>query len=224
MMETVFQDAQIVVVNKPVGMPSQPDQSGDDDAITRTASALDPPVSPATLHPVHRIDRPASGLLLIARTSDSAARMTALLRGGRITREYWAVVEGSLDEERGTLVQPLLHDRRRNRSVVDPRGKEARLSYRQRATGERYCLVEVRLQTGRHHQIRAQLSAIGHPVRGDLKYGARRSLPGGGIMLHAVRLVIEEYGPAPLELVAGVPDLPLWHALADGLAPGDSTT
>lgn len=222
MIEIVYSDEQIVVVSKPPGLPSQPDPTGDDDALTLAARVIGVPSSHRTLHPVHRIDRPASGLLLFARSSVSAARMTSLLGEGAIVRQYWAVVEGILESDHGTLTHRLVHDRRRNRSIVGSTGKGASLSYRRRTVGERYSLVEVTLATGRHHQIRAQLAAVGHPVRGDLKYGALRSLRGGGIMLHAVRLRIERYRHGPLELTAPPPDLPLWHALADGLIPGDA--
>lgn len=213
--EIVWNDDHLVVIRKDPGVPSQPDPSGDPSALELAASTLG-----VRLHPVHRIDRPAGGLLLAAASSEAAATLSRMLRDGSVERRYWAIVEGVVAEEGGRLEHALRTNRRTNRSYVDPRGRRAILTWRARCRGDRYTLVEVALETGRHHQIRAQLAAAIAPIRGDLKYGARRSLAGGGIALHAVglRLAHPAHGE-PRTFVAPVPDDPLWNALAADLEP-----
>ena len=138
---------------------------------------------------VHRIDRPVSGAVLFAKTSKALTRLNDMIRGGLVSKTYWALTEKTPEPEQGRLVHYILRDGRTNRSrALDaPRGdaKRAELEYRTAGRGTNYTLVEVRLLTGRHHQIRAQLAKIGCPIRGDLKYGARRSNPDGGISLHS---------------------------------------
>ena len=130
-----------------------------------------------------------SGAVLFAKTSKALTRLNDMIREGRISKSYWAITEHTPSPEQGRLVHYILRDGRTNRSrALDaPRGdaKRAELEYRVAARATNYTLVEVRLLTGRHHQIRAQLSKIGCPIRGDLKYGARRSNPDGGISLHS---------------------------------------
>ena len=205
----VHTDERIVVVSKAPGVPSQPDPSGDPSALELAAERVG-----GRLFPVHRIDRPASGLLLFARTASAAAELSALFRCGAVQRRYWAIVAGRVEPTAGSLQNPLNHDRSRNRSVIRPGGKPASLTYEVRAIGQRYTLLEITLQTGRHHQIRAQLAHAGWPIRGDLKYGARRSLPGGGISLHAVSLLLpDSYPGRPLSFSATPPEDTLWHEL-----------
>jgi len=142
------------------------------------------------------------------------------MQTGAVERRYWAIVEGTALPESGALANRIGFDRRRNRSFVAESGKPARLRYTVRARGERYTLLEIVLDTGRHHQIRVQLAEAGSPIRGDLKYGARRSQPEGGIALHAVALRF----PHPLSgemlsFFAPPPSGSLWDALAAGLRP-----
>ena len=141
---------------------------------------------------VHRIDRPVSGAVVFAKTSKALVRLNEMIRAGEIKKYYWALVENRPEKEVGSLTHYILRDGRTNRSKAysQPKGdaKEARLNYVMQGAGTHYRLLEVELLTGRHHQIRAQLSAIGCPIRGDLKYGAKRSIPGGGISLHSRRV------------------------------------
>ncbi|MFW5716348.1 MAG: RluA family pseudouridine synthase [Spirochaetota bacterium] len=217
--EIVHADDSLVVVAKAPGVPSQDDPSGAESAL-----ALSERVLGRTLHPVHRLDRPASGLLLFAAAADAAASLSRMLRDGKIERRYWAIVEGSVEPEHAELRHYLHHDRKRNKSYVTATGKPAVSRYEIRARGERYTLLEVELETGRHHQVRAQLAAIGSPIRGDLKYGARRSLPTGGIGLLAVGLAFLHPADGTVRrFVASPPDDALWNALTDGLQPLWST-
>lgn len=206
-------------MRKALGVPSQDDTSADPSALGLAEEEVG-----QTLYPIHRIDRPASGLLLFAATPRDAATLTRALREGEILRTYWAIVSGHPEPRAGRLEDLLRHDRRRNKSYRHPSGKRAALSYQVRATGTRYTLVEVWLETGRHHQIRAQLATRGWPVRGDLKYGARRSQPGGGISLHAVALSF----PHPrtgerISYTAEPPEDTLWDTLAAGISPAGET-
>lgn len=138
---------------------------------------------------VHRIDRPVGGLVIFARTSKALTRLNEMLRKGEIHKTYWALVEGKPEKPEETLKDFLVTDGRINKTFIagegDRNARESILTYKTVATGERYTLLEINLLTGRKHQIRAQLSAIGHPIKGDLKYGAKRSNPGGGISLLA---------------------------------------
>ena len=159
---------------------------------------------------VHRIDRPVSGAVIFAKTSKALARLNEMIREGRIHKVYWALTEATPDPESGELCHYILRDGKTNRSRAcdAPKGdaKQARLRYATLGAGTNYTLVEVELLTGRHHQIRAQLSKIGCPIRGDLKYGARRSLPGGGISLHSRRVEFEHpVRREPLSVTAPVP-------------------
>ena len=137
----------------------------------------------------HRLDRPVGGVLLLAKTSKALSRLAETFRNGSVNKTYWAVVESPPDSPEGILVDWLIKNSTTNTSRrVDssmPGAREARLAYRLKGMSRRYWLVEVCPQTGRHHQIRVQLANMGCPIKGDLKYGARRSEPDGGILLFA---------------------------------------
>jgi len=202
-------DEAIAVVAKRTGVPTQPDRSGDASALELAERSVG-----GRLYVVHRIDRPASGLVVFARSSDAAGALSRAIQAGRVARRYWAIVEGHPDDDRGEIDTGIVFDRRTNRSRVVPTGKRARLRYAVLARGERYTLVQVALQTGRHHQIRAQLAHAVSPIRGDVKYGARRTLPGGGIALHAVGLRFPHpLTGKPFTCVAPPPADRLWEAL-----------
>lgn len=211
--DILYEDNHLLVVNKHPGDLVQPDPSGDpalEEQIKAFLVARDRKPGDAFLGVVHRIDRPVSGAVLFAKTSKALTRLNEAMRSGEIRKTYWAVVEQLPAEPEGELRHYLLRDGRTNRShlYASPRAgaKEARLRYRVICRSDRYALVEVELLTGRHHQIRAQLAAIGAPIRGDLKYGAARSNAGGGISLHSRAVeFIHPVRREPLRVVAPVP-------------------
>jgi 23S rRNA pseudouridine1911/1915/1917 synthase len=145
---------------------------------------------------IHRVDRPVSGVVFFAKTSKVAARMSEMIRNGEFHKTYHAVTYSKPEPVEGKLVNYLFRDEKRNKSYIVPEDKiggrkdiqRAELNYRCLASSERYHLVEVELITGRHHQIRVQLSSMGCVIKGDLKYGAPRSNPDGSISLHARRV------------------------------------
>src|SRR5690606_11668180 len=141
---------------------------------------------------VHRLDRPVSGCVVYARTSKALTRLSELFRTRDVKKSYWAIVTDRPPAEEGSLQNYLKKNEKQNKSYVYEKevkgSKSAELSYKILSRSERYYLLEIDLLTGRHHQIRAQLAAAGCPVRGDLKYGARRSNEGGGISLHSRRV------------------------------------
>ncbi len=191
----IYEDNHLLVVNKCCGDLVQPDPNGTsalEDQIKAFIKVRDNKPGDVFLGVVHRIDRPVSGVVLFAKTSKALARMNEKIRNGEVSKRYWAVVEQVIEPAQGELVHHILRDTKQNKSraMVSPRGasKEARLRYNVLAASKNYTLVEVELITGRHHQIRAQLSAIGSPIKGDLKYGAKRSNPDGGISLHSRRM------------------------------------
>lgn len=193
--DILYEDNHLLVVNKHCGDLVQPDPSGEtalEDQIKAFIKERDGKAGQVFLGVVHRIDRPVSGAVLFAKTSKALTRLNEMIRTGSIRKTYWALVEERPDQEQGSLTHHIVRDGRTNRSraYLKPKAdsKEARLNYAMIGAGTHYTLLEVELLTGRHHQIRAQLSAIGCPIRGDLKYGAKRSLPNGGISLHSRRV------------------------------------
>lgn len=191
-MEIVYEDNHIIVVNKKSGEIVQGDRTGDMPLSEMLKAYIKEKYNkPGNVFcgVVHRIDRPVSGLVLFARTSKALERLNRMLREGEIHKTYWALVEGKLENSEGMLENWLVSDGRLNKTFIsnsnNPEAKLSRLEYKTIAAGERYTLLEVNLLTGRKHQIRAMLSGIGHPIKGDLKYGARRSNRDGGISLQA---------------------------------------
>lgn len=196
--DILYEDNHLLVVNKHCGDLVQPDPSGEsalEDQIKAYIKQRDAKPGAVFLGVVHRIDRPVSGAVLFAKTSKALARLNEMIRNGEIRKTYWALTESRPDPEAGELRHYIVRDSRTNRSKAwdtpRPEAKEARLRYATLGAGTRYTLLGIELLTGRHHQIRAQLARIGCPIRGDLKYGARRSLPGGGISLHSREVAFE---------------------------------
>ncbi len=193
--QILYEDNHLLVVNKRAGELVQPDPSGGpalENEIKDFLRARDQKPGAVFLGVVHRIDRPVSGAVLFAKTSKALVRLNEMIKNREITKSYWAITQACPTPEEGSLTHYLVRDGRTNRTRSHAKpvagAQEARLDYRLLSRSDRYCLLEVDLLTGRHHQIRAQLSAIGCPIRGDLKYGAARSNPDGGISLHARRL------------------------------------
>ena len=194
-MTPAYEDNHIIIVRKEAGEIVQGDKTGD----TPLSEIIKMYLKEKYNKPgnvfcgvVHRIDRPVSGLVIFAKTSKALTRLNEMLKKGEIHKTYWALVEGKRKEKEGVIESWLQSDGRLNKTrVVDKNTQDAKLSklkYRVIAEGDRYSLLEVELLTGRKHQIRAQLSSTGTPIKGDLKYGAKRSNPGGGISLLAKKI------------------------------------
>ena len=168
---------------------------------------------------VHRLDRPVGGAVIFAKTSKALSRLNDMLRNGEIHKTYWALTRGMPPKEADMLTHYISTVERNNKSYVSatpkPGAKEARLEYRLLAKGDTFNLLEVKLLTGRKHQIRVQLSAIGCPIRGDLKYGDRRSNPDGSISLLARSIdFIHPVSKQPIHVEAPVPDENVWKSIA----------
>ncbi|MCM1490268.1 MAG: RNA pseudouridine synthase [Muribaculum sp.] len=194
-MTPLYEDNHIIIVRKEAGEIVQGDKTGDTPLSEIIKSYLkDKYNKPGNVFcgVVHRIDRPVSGVVVFAKTSKALSRLNEMLKKGEIHKTYWALVEGKRKEKEGEIESWLLSDGRSNKTrVVDastPDAKLSKLTYKVIAEGDRYSILEVKLLTGRKHQIRVQLSSTGTPIKGDLKYGAHRSNPGGGISLLAKRI------------------------------------
>jgi len=214
----LHEDNHLIIVNKRAGDIVQGDKTGDQplSEIVKEyiADKYDKP-GKVFLGVVHRLDRPTSGVVVFARTSKALERMNKKLRDRDMEKIYWAVVQGHPVSERKTLEHHLKKNPRNNKSTAfkEPgeSTKKAILHYETRLQFDLYTLLEIQLETGRHHQIRSQLSAYGHPIKGDLKYGSRRSNKDGSIHLHARRIAFEHpVRKTPLEVVAPLPPDPLW--------------
>lgn len=192
-MTVLYEDNHIIAVNKTCSEIVQGDKTGDT-PLSETVKAYikEKYAKPGAvfLGVTHRLDRPTSGVVLFARTSKALARLNDMFRThGEIQKTYWAIVKRRPHPAEGRLEDYLFRNEQQNKSYVcnpdRPGAKKAVLDYRTIAVSERYALLEINLETGRHHQIRCQLAHIGCPIRGDLKYGYERSNPDGGISLHA---------------------------------------
>jgi len=217
-MNVLFEDNHIIVVSKRSGEIVQGDKTGDrtlaDDVKLYLKEKYHKPGN-VFLGVVHRLDRPVSGIVVFARTSKALTRLNDLFRNGKIHKTYWAITQRTPADPEATLTHWITRNEQQNKSYAHQKArsdaKEARLHYRLLTKTERYSLLEVELFTGRHHQIRCQLSAIGCPIKGDLKYGAPRSNPDGSISLHARRIQFEHpVSHEQLTLTAPVPDDNLW--------------
>jgi 23S rRNA pseudouridine1911/1915/1917 synthase len=218
-LEVLHEDNHCIVVNKRPSDIVQGDKTGDEPLSERIKTYLKTKYNkPGNVFcgVVHRLDRPTSGALLFARTSKGLSRLNDQFRDKRTRKVYWAVVENMPQKEQDTLTHYLRKVEKQNKSFLCEAGarnaKKAVLHYRLLGSSSHYHLLEVELETGRHHQIRCQLAAIGCPIKGDLKYGAKRSNPDGSIHLHARALSF--YHPTGGELircVAPVPDESLWQ-------------
>ena len=194
-MRPIYEDNHIVIVYKEPGEIVQGDKTGDTPLSEEVKKYLKEKYNkPGNVFcgVVHRIDRPVAGLVVFARTSKALTRLNDMLRRGEIHKTYWALVEGKPEVPAQRLVSMMANIEKINKSYIakpgDPKAKKAELEYTTVAEGDRYSILEVRLITGRKHQIRLQLSDMGNPIKGDLKYGAKRSNPDGGISLLAKRI------------------------------------
>ena len=221
-MRVVYEDNHIIIVYKESGEIVQGDKTGDtplSETVKQYIKEKYQKPGAVFLGVVHRLDRPVSGLVVFARTSKALTRLNNMFRDGEVHKTYWAIVDSGKckvkSEEFATAEHWLVRNEKQNKSYVYdhevPRSKKAMLRYRMIGHSDRYSLVEVQLLTGRHHQIRCQLAAIGCPIKGDLKYGARRSNPDGSISLLSHR--VEFVHPVSKETIvveSPLPADPLW--------------
>lgn len=211
--QIVYEDNHLMVVNKAVGQLVQGDKTGDSsllDLIKDFIKKRDDKPGNVYLGLVHRIDRPTSGLVIYAKTSKALSRLTQMVKNREIKKTYWALVTKTEIPETQRLVHHLRKNEKNNKAIVYPKAsegtKEAILTYHIIKVLDNFQLLEVDLETGRHHQIRAQLSKIGASIKGDLKYGAARSNPDGGINLHARKLqFVHPVTKDNVEIIAPLP-------------------
>lgn len=221
-MNVVYEDNHIIIVNKQSGEIVQGDKTGDtplSDIVKQYIKEKYNKPGNVFLGVVHRLDRPVSGLVVFAKTSKALSRLNEMFRTGDVHKTYWAIVKKNDIAPEATLTDWLTRNERQNKSYAHnrevPGVKKAVLSYKVRSMSDNYMLLEVRLMTGRHHQIRCQLAHMGCPIKGDLKYGSPRSNPDGSISLMSRR--VEFVHPVSKETIAveaPVPDDRLWLALA----------
>jgi 23S rRNA pseudouridine1911/1915/1917 synthase len=214
-MTVLYEDNHIIAVNKTCNEIVQGDKTGD----TPLSEIVKAYIKEKYNKPgevfigvTHRLDRPTSGVVLFARTSKALTRLNEMFKSHeQIRKTYWAIVQGCPKQPEGRLENWLVKNEAQNKSyIAKPGAKEAKLAiltYRTLERGDYYSLLEVNLETGRHHQIRCQLAAIGCPIKGDLKYGAKRSNPDGGICLHARQVAfVHPVSKQPVCITAPVPE------------------
>lgn len=219
-MEILYEDNHIIIVNKSPKEIVQGDKTGDQPLLDMVKDYLKEKYhKPGNVFcgVVHRLDRPTSGVVVFAKTSKALTRLNEMFKKGEIGKTYWAIVKDLPPRDEDTLVHYLIKNQKNNKSVAydteKPRSKKAVLHYKLVGRSQKYYLLEVKLETGRHHQIRCQLAKIGLPIRGDLKYGAPRSNPDGSISLHARNIsFVHPVSKKIIDITAPVPDDPLWNA------------
>ena len=214
----LYEDNHLIVVNKLPGELVQGDETGDrtlaDDVKEYLRVKYSKPGN-VYLGIPHRLDRPTSGIVVYAKTEKALIRLNEAFRGSGVRKTYWAVVDKMPRKPESTLIHYIVRNSANNKSVAYPKeikgSKIARLDYKLIGTSDKYYLLEIALHTGRHHQIRAQLAAIGLHIKGDLKYGFPRSNPDGGIHLHARKIVfIHPVQKEEVTIVAPPPHDPVW--------------
>ena len=221
-MTVLYEDNHLIAVNKTCNEIVQGDKTGDTPLSEIVKAYIKEKYNKpgdVFLGVTHRLDRPTSGVVLFARTSKALTRLNEMFKSHeQIHKTYWAIVQGVPKMPEARLENYLVRNEKQNKSyIAKPGAKEAKLavlSYKTLVRGDNYTLLEINLETGRHHQIRCQLAAIGCPVKGDLKYGAKRSNPDGGICLHARQIeFIHPVSKQKICITAPVPDDALWRAL-----------
>ncbi len=226
-LEILYEDNHLIIVNKRVGDIVQGDKTGDkplSEIVAAYIAEHSKKPGDAFIGVPHRLDRPVSGVAVFAKTSKGLERMNELFRNGEVKKLYWAIVAKAPENPEGLLTHYLLRNEKQNRSFAYPKPgngtKEARLKYRVAASSDNYYLLEIELLTGRHHQIRSQLSAIGSPIKGDLKYGAPRSNPDGGISLHARSIrFIHPVKKTEIFIEAQPPKESIWNFFTEAVRP-----
>ena len=221
-MTVLYEDNHIIAVNKSSSEIVQGDKTGDQPLSETIKLYLKEKYNKpgdVFLGVTHRLDRPVSGVVLFAKTSKALTRLNEMFRNQEVKKTYWAIVKERPEQPEGRLEHYLVRNEKQNKSVAFEKersdAKKAALSYRLIAHSDTYYLLEVQLETGRHHQIRCQLAKMGCPIKGDLKYGFPRSNPNGGISLHARSVeFIHPVSKLPISLTAPVPvDDKLWDTM-----------
>lgn len=218
-MKVIYEDNHIIVVSKTASEIVQGDKTGDTPLSELVKHYLKKKYNKpgnVFIGVTHRLDRPASGLVVFAKTSKALARLNEMFKNGDVHKTYWAIVKNCPQETEATLEHYLVRNEKQNKSYAydreKPGAKKAILHYKLIGHSENYFLLEVDLKTGRHHQIRCQLAKIGCPIKGDLKYGFPRSNPDGSICLHARRVsFIHPVSKELIELEAPLPEGNLWN-------------
>ncbi len=220
-LQILHEDNHLIVVNKRVGDIVQGDKTGDkplSEIVKEYIKEKYNKPGEVFLGVVHRLDRPTTGIVVFARTSKALSRMNELFSNRETQKTYWAVVKNKPNPSNAKLVHYLKRNEKNNTSKAHlkevPESKLASLEYQIIKELTNYTALEIQLHTGRHHQIRAQLAAIGSPIKGDLKYGFDRSNPDGGIHLHARRLnFIHPVSKENIKIIAPTPDDVIWNAV-----------
>lgn len=221
-MNVIYEDNHIIIVNKRSGEIVQGDKTGDRTLADEVKAYIkEKYAKPGNVYLgiAHRLDRPVWGLVVFAKTSKALTRLNDMFRNGDVHKTYWAICQNTPQEPEATLTHWITRNEKQNKSYAYdkevPGSKKAMLHYKIINNSEHYTLVEVQLMTGRHHQIRCQLAKIGCPIKGDLKYGARRSNPDGSISLLARRVeFIHPVSKKPICVESDIPDDKLWQEIS----------
>ena len=220
-MKVIYEDNHVIIVYKESGEIVQGDKTGDrplSETVKDYIKEKYQKPGAVFLGVTHRLDRPVSGLVVFARTSKALTRLNKMFAEGEVHKTYWAIVDTPPKSPQGELEHWLVRNEKQNKSYAYdhevPNSKKAVLRYRVIGHSDRYTLLEVNLLTGRHHQIRCQLSAMGCPIKGDLKYGARRSNPDGSISLLSHRVAfVHPVSKEPIAVESPLPDDNLWRSM-----------
>lgn len=223
-MTILYEDNHIIAVNKTTSEIVQGDKTGDEplsETLKRFLKEKYNKPGEVFIGVIHRLDRPVSGVVIFAKTSKALARLNDMFKNKEMEKTYWAIVQNKPKETEGRLEHFLIRNEKQNKSYAypteKPNSKKSILTYKLIASSERYHLLEINLETGRHHQIRCQLASMGCAIKGDLKYGAPRSNPNGGISLHARKVkFIHPVSKQNIEITAPVPeDNKLWSVFGE---------
>jgi 23S rRNA pseudouridine1911/1915/1917 synthase len=219
-LQVLFEDNHLIAINKQSGDIIQGDKTGDEPLSEKVKKLLKKKYNKpgnVFLGTIHRIDRPTSGIIIFAKTSKALSRMNEKFRDNKISKTYWAIAKNNLSKTSGSLVDYLTKDQKKNKSFVtkNKEGKLAKLSYKLLNKLNNYYHYEIYPETGRHHQIRVQLSNMGSPIKGDLKYGAKRSNNDASINLHARKIIFEHpVSKEEITIIAPTPNETMWNSIS----------
>ena len=224
MLEIIYEDNHLIAINKRPGDLVQGDKTGDNTLIDQVKNYIKKKYNKPRgvfLGLIHRLDRPTSGLILFAKTSKALKRINKQFKDRKTQKKYWAIIDKSFDSNSGTLTHWLKRNPKMNKSFANNEevndSKKAILHYKKIIKLRKYCVLEIDLETGRHHQIRSQLSFIGFPIKGDLKYNAKRKNPDASIDLHARSLTINHpTTKKKITFLASPPIKPQWNFFLSG--------